>query len=257
MTKTALRELRLYQHIDTVIKRELRRPEWSVVEAVLLICGIAPPPDCEAVPEVAARLLNETESATDNQLAVARLVLDLWLKQNPTEGPGASYGDWRVVFIRWARDKVGGADGPELLEHFHQQMARRPKELPPLALSAGALERFEQLEELAQPRGKRHGQSRRSGRPSRMTDWFRVAWDDLGERAVRNADTVMAKLAEMLDARDCPPLVCVESDGIAYAERDRTGRVIRSGLYPYDNLKRWVNRQHERVRMGIESPPNP
>ena len=97
MTKTALRELRLYQHIDTVIKRELRRPEWSVVEAVLLTCGIVPPPDCDAVPEVAARPLDETESATDYQLAVARLVLDLWLKQNPTEGPGARFSALAVL----------------------------------------------------------------------------------------------------------------------------------------------------------------
>lgn len=240
-----------------MIKRELRRPEWSVLEAALLICGIAPPADCIDVPEVAVKLLNEKEFATPGELELARAVLYRWHWQNPNQGPGLSYGDWRRDFIRWARDTLAGADGPELIEHFHQRMERRPKELPPLALSADAWRRFELLEESAKPPGRRHGQSRQAGRSSRMTAWFRVAWNDLGERAVRNADTVMVKLAQMLDARDCPPLVRVESDGIAYAERDHTGRVIRSGLYPYGNLKRWVNRQHEKARTGIESPPNP
>ena len=34
MSKTALAELRLQKHIDAVITRELRRSDWSVVEAV-------------------------------------------------------------------------------------------------------------------------------------------------------------------------------------------------------------------------------
>ena len=77
MSKTALAELRLHQHIDAVIKRELRRPEWTLVEAVLLICNIAPPPGCEDIPEVAAQLLDETKHATEYQLKLAGAVLYL------------------------------------------------------------------------------------------------------------------------------------------------------------------------------------
>jgi hypothetical protein len=251
MSKAALTELKQHQHIDAVIMRELRRPDWTVVEAVLLICNIAPPPGCEDIPEVAAQLLDEAKHADEYQLKLAESVLYRWHWKNPDKGPDRSYGDWRRDFINWARRDVSGSDGPQLLEHFYQRMERWPKRLPPLALSAGALERFEQLEEAAVPPARRHGQSRRPGRPSQLTGWLRIAWHDLDERVDRNADTIMAKLAEMLEARNCSPLVSVESDGIVYAQRDRAGRPIGNSLYPYDSLKRWVNRQHEKARVGI------
>lgn len=256
MSKTALAELRLQKHIDAVITRELRRSDWSVVEAVLLICNIAPQPGGEDIPEVAVQLLDEASFASEYQLKLAQAVLYRWHWKNPDKGPGLSYGDWRRDFIRWARDSVSGADGPELLEHFYRRMERSPKALPPLALSAGALDRFEQLEEAALPPGRRHGESRRPGRPSRMTGWFRAAWDDLGERTEHSADTIMAKLVEMLRVRDCPPLVRIEPGGIVYEKRDRQGH--RSNcLYSYDSLKRWVNRENAKVRAGRKTLSRP
>lgn len=246
MSKTALHEARQQQHIATVIKRELRRPDWTVVEAVLLICNIAPPPGCMTIPEVAAQLLDETTFASDYQLKLAESVLFRWHWKNPDKGPGLSYGDWRQDFIRWARDSVSGADGPELLEHFHLHMEPRPKESVPLTVSESLLERVEQLEEAVLPPGRRHGQSRRSGRPSRMTGWFRTAWSAAGERAEPNAEIILAELKDMLKTRDCPPLVRVELDGIVYEKRGRDGRSSNC-LYPYDSLKRWVNREHKKL----------
>jgi hypothetical protein len=247
MPKSALPELKRHKHIDAVIRRELRRDEWVAVDAVLLICGIAPPPNCVAVPDAAAKLLDETIFATDYQLKLARYVLDLWLDENPDHCPTATDCVWREVFIGWARRRVGGDDGPELLEHFHQRLSPRPKGALPLYLSSDGLRRLEQLEDLAQPPPQRYGVSRGSGRPSGITGWLKKAWNALGKSSERSPESIMDKLADMLAEEVCLPIVrVVESEGIVYTRPD--GEV---DLYSRDTVKRWVNRERKKLAKTV------
>ena len=77
-----------------------------------------------------------------------------------------------------------------------------------------------------------------------MTAWFRAAWEALGDSGERNAVTIMAKLAEMLNAHPCPPMVRVVSEGIFYVKHG--GGKDEEHLYRYNSVKRWVSYEHDR-----------